>query len=424
MFIQDLRYAFRGLARRPGFTAIAVITLSLGIGATTAIFSVVQAVLLRPLEFDGADRLVKVVGFDKADGITGNLSPADFLDFERDNTTMTSMGANGFVGLATISGGRGEAGACRLRPGDVRILLHAAGAAGARPLDSRRTTIDPAPRASSLLSHGFWRRRFGGDPSIVGRVDHVERGAGHGDRRAAGELPPPRDQSRAAAPTLHAVPLRSRRNPTAAAISFAASARLKDGVTVEQARAEIEAIAARLEQQYPTDNTDQGVRLTPLLDSMVSESRPVLLLLARRRRSSCCWWRARTWRTCCSRAAPAGLRELALRAAIGADRGRLVRQMLTESAALSLLGAAGGLLLAFWATRALTVLAATGIPRADQIGIERHRAGVRGRCRDVDERGVRPAAGAAPVEARPQRRAEGRRPPAGRRRSAAARASC
>ena len=77
--IQDLRYAFRGLARRPGFTAIAVVTLSLGIGATTAIFSVVQAVLLRPLEFERADRLVKVVGFDKADGIAGNLSPADFL---------------------------------------------------------------------------------------------------------------------------------------------------------------------------------------------------------------------------------------------------------------------------------------------------------------------------------------------------------
>ena len=94
MLIQDIRHAFRGLARRPGFTAIAVITLSLGIGATTAIFSVVQAVLLRPLEFERADRLVKVVGFDEADGTAGNLSPADFLDFERDNTTMSSMGAN------------------------------------------------------------------------------------------------------------------------------------------------------------------------------------------------------------------------------------------------------------------------------------------------------------------------------------------
>ncbi|MEJ7666423.1 MAG: ABC transporter permease [Hymenobacter sp.] len=117
MFTQDLRSAIRGLARRPGFTAIAVLTLSLGIGATTASFSVVQAVLLRPLEFERSERLVKVVGFDKAAGAAGNLSPADFLDFERDNTTMSSMGANGFVGLATISGGRGEAE----RAGSVQV---------------------------------------------------------------------------------------------------------------------------------------------------------------------------------------------------------------------------------------------------------------------------------------------------------------
>ena len=104
MFIQDLRYAFRGLMRRPGFTAIAVITLSLGIGATTAIFSVVQAVLLRPLEYDAADRIVKIVGWERDARQSSNLSPADFLDFKRDATTFSSMGANGFVGLATIGG--------------------------------------------------------------------------------------------------------------------------------------------------------------------------------------------------------------------------------------------------------------------------------------------------------------------------------
>ncbi len=118
------------------------------------------------------------------------------------------------------------------------------------------------------------------------------------------------------------------------------------------------------------------------------------------------------------------LRELALRAAIGADRERLVRQMLTESAALSLLGAAGGLLVALWATRALTVLAATGIPRADQIGLNGGVLVFAVARRADDQRGLRPDAGPAPVEAGSQRRVEGRRPLAGRRRSAAARASC
>src|SRR5262245_5670085 len=104
MLFQDLRFSIRGLLSRPGFTVIAVLTLALGIGATTAIFSVVRAVLLRPLEYPGADRLVKVYGFDTEENAPGNLSPADFLDFERDNTVFARMGANGFVGLATIAG--------------------------------------------------------------------------------------------------------------------------------------------------------------------------------------------------------------------------------------------------------------------------------------------------------------------------------
>src|SRR5262245_22559640 len=107
--LQDLRLAFRGLALRPGFSVVAALTLALGIGATTAIFSVVRAVLLRPLDYPGAERLVKVVGFDRDEGVAGNLSPADFLDFERDNTVFSSMGANGFVGLFTITGGIGDA---------------------------------------------------------------------------------------------------------------------------------------------------------------------------------------------------------------------------------------------------------------------------------------------------------------------------
>ena len=364
--IQDLRYAFRGLGRRPGFTAIAVVTLSLGIGATTAIFSVVQAVLLKPLEFDRADRLIKVMGFDKADGSVGNLSPADFADFERDNTTMTSMGANGFVGLATISDGRGEAE----RAGFVQVTSGFFSTLRVRPALGRLIVADddrPGAARVVVLSHGFWQRRFGADPSMVGRSISL---------------------NAAPATVIGILPEDFRHleiNPERPADLFSpfrfdpaqlnrgghfirAVGRLKDGVTVDQARAEIETIAARLEQQYPADNTDQGVTLNPLLDSMVSESRPMLLLLSAAVVVVLLVACANVANLLLARGT-GRLREFALRAAIGADRGRLVRQMLTESAALSMLGAAGGLLLAYWATRALTGLAATGVPRADQIGL-------------------------------------------------------
>ena len=304
MFIQDLRYAIRGLLRRPGFTAVAVITLSLGIGATTAIFSVVQAVLLRPLEYERADRLIKVVGFDKADAVQTNLSPADFLDFERDNTTFSSMGANGFVGLATVSGGRGEAE----RAGSVQVTSGFFRTLQVQPALGRAISVeDDRPGAARvvLLSDGFWRRRFGADPTIVGQQITLNAlpatviGILPADFRHL-EINPER-------PADIFTPFRF--DPAQANRGghfIRAVARLKDGVSVEQARAEIETIATRLEQQFPTSNTDQGVKVDPLLESMVSESRPVILLLQRARSSSSCSSHARMSRTSCWRTAPAG----------------------------------------------------------------------------------------------------------------------
>src|SRR5688500_12001679 len=168
MVLQDLRYAFRNLAKKPAFAVIAVLTLSLGIGATTAIFSVVQAVLLRPLEYPDAHRLVKVVGFDKGDSTIGNLSPADFLDFQRDATSFERMGANGWVGLATISGGRGEAE----RAGWVQVTEGFFPTLRIQPAVGRGISADddrPGAARVALISDGFWRRRFGADPSIIGQ---------------------------------------------------------------------------------------------------------------------------------------------------------------------------------------------------------------------------------------------------------------
>jgi putative ABC transport system permease protein len=364
---QDLRFAFRGLALRPGFTFVAVLTLALGIGATTAIFSVVRAVLLRPLEYPGADRLVKVYGFDKAENAPGNLSPADFLDFDRDNKVFSRMGANGFVGLYTITGGRGEAE----RVGGVNVTAGFFPTLGVQPALGRLFAAEddrPGRPDTAILSDGFWRRRYGADPDIVGRTITLNATP----VTVVGVLP-------ASYRHLEINPERPAEVFTLFQFDPAQAnrgghfirglGRLKDDVSLEQARAELDAIAARLEQQYPADNTDQGVVVRPLLDSMVSESRPALLLLSAAVGFVLLVACANVANLLLARGT-GRLRELALRAAIGADRGQLVRQMLTESVALSLVGAAGGLLLAYWATRTLTVLASAGVPRADQISID------------------------------------------------------
>ena len=365
--LQDFRFALRGLALRPGFTVVAVITLALGIGATTAIFSVVRAVLLRPLDYPGADRLVKVYGFDKEENAPGNLSPADFLDFQRDNTVFSRMGANGFVGLFTITGGAGEAE----RVGGVNVTLGFFPTLGIQPALGRLFTAEEDRSGgpnTAILSDGFWRRRYGADPTIVGRTITLNASP----FTVVGVLP-------ASYRHLEINPERPAEIFTLFQFDPAQAnrgghfirgvGRLKETASLEQAKAELDAIAARLEQQYPADNTAQGVVVKPLLESMVSESRPALLLLSGAVGFVLLVACANVANLLLARGT-GRLRELALRAAIGADRSRLIRQMLTESVALSLVGAAVGLLLAYWATRGLTVLASAGVPRADQIGID------------------------------------------------------
>ena len=310
---------------------------------------------------------MKLNGFDKDESVPGNLSPADFLDFERDNTCSRGWARTALSGCLRSPAGKAKPNAwaaCK----SPKVSLPRCRCSRRSAGRFCRKRIVRARRGSRCISDGFWRRRYGADPSIVGSSITLNAQPA----TVVGVLPPAFRHLEINPERPADIFMLFRFNPAEANRGghfIRGVGRLKDGVAVEGARAEIEAIAARLEQQYPRDNTDQGVVVTPLLESMVGESRPVLLLLSAAVGFVLLVACANVANLLLARGT-GRLRELALRAAIGADRGRLIRQMLTESAVLSLLGAAGGLILAWWATRALSVLAATGLPRADQIGLD------------------------------------------------------
>jgi putative ABC transport system permease protein len=365
--VPHLRLAVRRLVANPGFAAVAIATLALGIGANAAMFSVVRAVLLAPLPFAAPDQLVRVVGFDLDDNETTNLSPADFLDAARDTRTFAQMGAHGFVGSATVSGPEGDAE----RVGMVRVTQGFFPTLGVQPALGRLFTADEdrpnAPRVA-LISDGYWRRRFAGAPGAVGAEIRINAQA----YTLIGVLP-------ASYRHLEEDPDRSADvfvpygfDPASASRGghfIRAVGRLTPAATLAQARAEFDAIAVRLEQQFPTSNHGQRMRLTPLHESMVAGAQRslvvltaavgVVLLIACANLANLLL------------AAGAGRqREFAVRTALGADRGRLLRQLFAESLVLSGLGAAAGLAFAAWATRGATLLAAAGIPRTADVRID------------------------------------------------------
>jgi len=353
----DLRYALRMLRKNPGFAAVVILTLALGIGANTAIFSVVNTVLLHPLPYPEDDQLVAILSHG-----TGPVSPANFLDYRAQAKSFARMGAAEYwtPNLSDIDQPE-QVNALRLTV-DVLPLL------GVEPALGR--VFAPGEDQTghdhvAVIGDRLWRRRFGGDPRVIGRSIRL-----NGEPFVViGVMPPsfmfaPFWATRA---ELWAPLALGSRAGARSGASLRVFARRAPGVGLDTARAELDTITARLEQQFPGSNRD--VQVVSLRERVVGQIRPALLVLLGAVGFVLLMACANVAHMLLARAAGRE-KELALRAALGATRARVVRQLLTESLLLALLGAGAGLLFAAWSIRGLVALSPAEIPRVNAIRLD------------------------------------------------------
>jgi putative ABC transport system permease protein len=362
--LKDLRYGARMLMKRPGFTLVAIITLALGIGANTAIFSLINAVLIRPLPFRDSERLVWTFGNIRNGSNRASVSPLDYLDYRNQNQTFEEFAAMlSFPASANLTGA-GEPQ--RLTASAVTGNFFQA--LGVQPAIGRAFMLEnekPGNDQVAILSYALWQSRFGGDAGIVNQKITLD------DKsfQVIGVMP--RDFEFPARTEIW-LPLNFDGSPgmkQRKAHFLRPIGRLKAGVSLAQAQADTDTVARRLEATYPDTNTGWNLRLVSLREQIVGNIRPTLYILLGAVGLVLLIACANVANLSMANAS-ARTKEIALRTALGAKRFRIARQMITESVMLALIGGVLGTLLAFWGVQALVALSGPNIPTTANVRID------------------------------------------------------
>jgi putative ABC transport system permease protein len=367
-FLQDTRYALRMLRKNPGFTAVAVLTLALGIGANTAIFSVVYAVLLKPLPYAKAEQLFNVFQVQPQAGVMGTgWSYANFAEFREQNRVFSEMAGSQFHQLTLTGRGEPTVVSASVVTAELFTLFEE------QPVLGRVFTAEdgrPGAPPVVILSETMWRRVFGAEANLVGSSIDLDKRSFTvvGIMPAAFRFPQLTESEQLWIPVVQD-PIFSSWLPRRGGHWLRVVGRLKPGVSIEQAQAELDTIGARLAKEFPAENDGWAVRMSPLRELFVGKVKSALLVLLAAVGLVLLIACANIANLLLTRATSRA-REMAVRSTLGAGRARILRQLLSETAVLGLLGGAMGIALAYWGVRALSALLPASVPQVNAIRVD------------------------------------------------------